>query len=167
MGNYIMKKCDICKKQAATHKVHRIDENGQWTELNLCEECARAKGILGPKEIKTILQILAELKKKILEEDNKLVCPKCGMTFANFKAIGKLGCEECYTAFREKLIPILKELHHSTHHTGKTPKEETKIKKHLLIKKLRKELKEAIAQEDYERAAAIRDTIKKYETKDG
>ncbi|MEO0102688.1 MAG: UvrB/UvrC motif-containing protein [candidate division WOR-3 bacterium] len=159
-----MKKCDLCRKRPATHKINRIDENGQMVELNLCEECAKTKGIIGPKELKTLLQILAELKKKIIEEDTQLVCPKCQMTFANFKALGKLGCEECYTAFQEKLLPIIQELHHSTHHTGKVPKEETKRKDLSLIKKLRQELKKAIEKEDYEKAAAIRDTLKKYET---
>ncbi|MEO0098218.1 MAG: UvrB/UvrC motif-containing protein [candidate division WOR-3 bacterium] len=161
-----MKKCDLCQKRPAVHKVSRIDEHGQMVELNLCEKCAQAKGIISPKELKTLLQILAELKKKIIEEDTRLVCPKCQMTFANFKSLGKLGCEECYTAFKEKLLPIIQELHHSTRHIGKKPKERKEIKNRFLIEKLRQELKEAIAQEDYERAANIRDALKRYETKD-
>lgn len=162
-----MKRCDLCQKRPATNKINRINEDGQMIELNLCEECAKAKGIIGPKEIKTLLEILAELKKKILEEDANLVCPKCHLTFANFKTLGKLGCEECYTAFQEKLLPIIQELHHSRQHTGKIPKENGKTKDLSIIKRLRQELKKAIEKEDYEKAAAIRDTLKKYETDEG
>lgn len=158
-----MKKCDICQERPGIHKVNRIDESGNITELNLCEKCAQEKGIIGIKELKTILEILEELKKKVREEDTKLVCPNCQLTFANFKAMGRFGCEVCYSAFREKLLPIIKELHHADRHTGKKIGDTQKPEKKVILKELRKALKEAVENEDYERAASIRNAMKKYE----
>ncbi len=154
-----MKRCEICQERPATHKIERIDEAGNITELAICTECAKKKGIIGMKELKTVLEILKELAKRIDEEDTKLICPNCSLTFANFKSVGRLGCEECYTAFREKLLPILKEIHHADRHTGKKVLPE----KERTLKELRRELKEAIEKEDYERAANIRNRMKKYE----
>ncbi len=159
-----VKNCDLCQKRPAVHKVNRINEKGEVELLELCEECAQRKGILSAKELKTLIEILAELKKKILDEDAKLVCPRCQLTLADFKRSGKFGCAECYIAFRTKIYPILKELHHSTQHTGKVIRETTP---RANMQRLKEELKSAIAREDYEKAAQIRDTLKRHQKEKG
>ena len=52
----------------------------------------------------------------------KLQCPDCGLTFAQFSQIGRLGCSSCYGAFEEKLKPLLRRIHGSTRHSGKVPR---------------------------------------------
>ncbi len=160
-----MKRCDLCQKRPATQVIEQIGEEGQITELHICEECAKKKGVIPMKELKTIIQILEELKNQIIKEDTNLVCPQCSLTFANFKALGRLGCPECYSAFREKLQPIIKELHNADKHIGKKIGETTRQEWRIIQRRLEQELKEAIEKEDYEKAASIRDEMKKYEDK--
>lgn len=49
-------------------------------------------------------------------------CGKCGTTLEQFYKTSLLGCEHCYRAFREELLPVLRKLHGVTEHVGKTPK---------------------------------------------
>ncbi len=162
-----MKVCDICQKNEASITITRVDKDGKSTEMHLCAKCAMQKGIsetLNPQI--SVIEILAELKSKIRDEDRKLICPKCGITYADFKRFGRLGCENCYRAFSERLLPLIKRMHGSNKHIGRRPgggKKDAKIK--FEIKKLRDELKQAIAAEDYEKAARIRDRIRQTEDK--
>ena len=48
-------------------------------------------------------------------------CPNCGLTYSSFKSSGRLGCSECYEAFRNELVPLLGRLQGSTGHVGKAP----------------------------------------------
>ena len=87
------------------------------------------------------------------------------MTFSQFRKIGKLGCPHCYDTFKEQLLPFIKRLHGGNiEHKGKIPE---RIGGHFLIKKeieqLRLELKELINNEEFEKAAVIRDEIKSKE----
>lgn len=88
-------------------------------------------------------------------------CEKCGMTWSEFQKRGEVGCAECYQAFRAQLTPILKRVHGNAKHAGKLPRsasEEAKQQGH--VDKLRAQLNEAIAQEEYEKAAGLRDEIR-------
>lgn len=158
-----MKLCEICKKNEATVTLTEINKDGQKTDLFLCPTCAREKGFVDIPEIgKTLSEIINELKEKIQEEDTRLACPECRITFADFKRRGRLGCATCYTAFSPKIKPLLKRLHGSSQHLGKKITSGTKptlIK--YEIKRLRTELKWAIQEEDYEKAARLRDLLRK------
>jgi protein arginine kinase activator len=95
-------------------------------------------------------------------------CPACGMTWDDFRKIGRLGCGECYKAFKQNLLPLLKRIHGSTRHTGKGPagKAYTATKKSEL-QELRQKLQRAIGAEEFEEAARIRDKIRESEKKAG
>ncbi len=159
--------CEECKKNKAEITITIITGEGKLTEKHLCRECAYKKGLLGEKEkAKNILEIFAEfLKEKVSEEEEKLVCPSCGMRWTDFKKIGRFGCGGCYIAFGERVKGLLKRLHGSDKHTGKIPaiQKDIEVLKELEIKKLRKKLEEAIKNERYEEAARIRDMLRKYE----
>ena len=98
-------------------------------------------------------------------------CENCGLTYDEFMRTGKLGCANCYTAFKDRLEPVLKNLHGSNNHIGrKAINNGVKSKKEKVIKKendklikLQDDLKKAIQEERYEDAAKIRDEIKKQE----
>ena len=160
-----MKVCDICQKNEASITITRVDKDGKSAEMHLCSKCAMHKGIGDAvKPHVSVIEILAELKDKIKDEDRNLVCPKCGITYADFKRFGRLGCENCYTAFTERLLPLIKRIHGSNKHIGRKPtqgRKDAKVK--FEMRKLREELKHAITAEDYEKAARIRDSIKKTE----
>lgn len=92
-------------------------------------------------------------------------CPKCGMTFQQFRKIGRFGCSECYKTFRSNITPILRKVHSgNTVHAGKIPK---RIGGNLHVRRqidmLKKELESLIHQEEFENAAHVRDQIRSLE----
>lgn len=95
-----------------------------------------------------------------------LKCPKCGLSYEGFQEIGKLGCSECYRSFRDKLVPLLRRIHGNTRHGGKIPsKAGEDMARAKELERLKRELEEAVRNEEYERAAEIRDRIKLLEGK--
>ena len=163
--------CDLCgKKQATVHLTEIIDN--QITELHLCEECARNKSLEMEQQfgLSDLLAGLAELGKGIEDfETSKLKCPNCELSYEDFKKIGKLGCSQCYTAFKRYLSSLLKKIHGSNKHVGKSPVKITSAvndcKKSILLEELRRKLQKAIEAEEFEEAARLRDQIKELEKK--
>jgi len=157
-------KCDKCDKPAKVHLTEII--NGEKIEKHLCEDCASAEGIA----IKTnvpISQLLEEFVLQTAEDEgiSEMRCEVCGMTFGEFRQHGLLGCPNDYDAFERALEPLLNRAQEGVpRHTGKVPSRAgSDQKKQNALLKLRAELKSAIATEDYEKAAALRDKIKEIE----
>jgi len=163
--------CDNCGKNPATvHLTEIVDE--QMTELHLCEECARQKSAQMEQQfgLSDLLAGMAEFSKppssKEVAGSVDLKCPSCGLTYTDFKKIGRLGCGECYTAFKKYLGPLLRRIHGSGQHFGKSPLKITKtLKKKIDLQDLRNRLQKAIATEAFEEAAKLRDQIKETEKK--
>jgi protein arginine kinase activator len=160
--------CDICgKNQASVHLTEIVDE--QMNELHLCEECARQKSAQMEQQfgLSELLAGMAEFEKPTKEKELESVtlkCPNCGLTYADFKKIGRLGCGECYTAFKKYLGPLLKKIHGSSVHFGKSPFKAAPVsKKKVDLSELRARLQKAIEAEEFEEAAGIRDQIKELE----
>ncbi len=160
--------CDNCKRNEANIKFTEIINN-KAIEMNLCEECARAKGMHLPFEqghfsLADLLSGLSSLGELPLTRQKGHACLQCGSTYEDFKNTGHLGCGRCYETFQKELTPLLKRLHGYAHHVGKvSPETSEKRRKEETIEKLRKELEEAVKKEEYERAAVIRDQIKEIE----
>lgn len=163
MQNNDIKHCSLCHKPEVAIVISTIDKDGKMLDLALCKECAEKKGVSEIKKMKlTVQEILSELQEKISEEDHKLVCKGCGLTYAQFREQARLGCEHCYESFAPKLELLIKRIHGATRHTGKVITNNRKrITDYFELKKLRHNLKTAIQKEDYETAARIRDAIKK------
>ena len=89
------------------------------------------------------------------------------MTYDDFRKFGRLGCSECYNAFREQLAVLLKKIHGSNQHLGKAPsKLPQPIKKKIdQLQELKRQLQRAIEAESFEEAAALRDKIRGLEKK--
>jgi len=157
--------CDICgKKEATVHLTEII--NGKVTELHLCEECAREKGAQMEQHfgIADLLAGLADLSSGLeIKEDVGLKCENCGMTYEDFKRVGKFGCSECYLAFKKNVPSLLKRIHGSARYVGEGPQTEEYELVRDELQELRKQLQQAIEREEYERAAEIRDKIKELE----
>ncbi len=161
--------CDVCGKNPATVHLTEI-LNDQMTELHLCEECAQAKSLAMEQQfgLSDLLAGMADSEKPGKETDSlkNLKCPNCGLTYADFKKIGRLGCSECYNAFNKYLGPLLKRIHGSNQHTGKSPLNSAKVSKNDIdVQILRNQLQKAIQAEAFEEAARIRDQIKEAEKK--
>ena len=88
------------------------------------------------------------------------VCPKCRTSLAAFSKTGRLGCPHCYEEFKPYLTQVLK-ASTATRCTQaklrKTQSEKLKTKREL--EQLSKQLDEAVAKQDFERAATLRDQI--------
>lgn len=164
--------CDICGKVEATVHLTEIVDN-KISKLHLCEECARRKGAEMEEHfgLTDLLAGLADFGTKASPQKEKaLKCPKCSMTYEDFKKAGRLGCSECYTSFEESLVPLIKRIHGSAEHIGKSPArvfEKAQPKKAAGKVDKREELKSrlqrAIKMEEFEEAARLRDKIRELE----
>ncbi|HRZ86997.1 MAG TPA: UvrB/UvrC motif-containing protein [bacterium] len=158
--------CDICgKNEAVVHYAEVV--NGKMKKMNLCEGCAVSKGV-GIHSTFSIADLLGGLTEwdKAAEGEDLGACPGCKTTYKDFKKKGRLGCPACYETFKKSLGPLLEAIHKSDHHVGKVPKKlEPTLGCVARLKKLRDDLQAAIAGEDFERAAKLRDEIKKLENK--
>lgn len=159
--------CDLCgKKKATVHLTEIIDE--QMSEMHLCEECAREKSVQMEQQfgLADLLAGLADFGKQTKEEKKlTLKCSNCGLTYDDFRKFGRLGCSDCYQAFKAQLATLLKKIHGSSQHLGKTPVQMPTEKRQQIedLQGLKKQLQQAILVEDFEKAAEIRDRIKKLE----
>jgi len=163
--------CDVCGKNSATvHLTEIVDD--QMSELHLCEECARKKSSQMEQQfgLSDLLAGLADFEKPSEEKDAvSLKCPNCGLTYRDFKKVGRFGCGECYSAFRKFLAPLLRRIHGSGVHCGKCPVKVTTgraFKKKVDIQDLRCRLQKAVELEAYEEAAKMRDQIKELQEKE-
>jgi protein arginine kinase activator len=154
-------RCPACGRNPGKVKVNDVDKNGRARELLLCTECARKRGVLAPDKSKaSVSEVIQELKDKPGAGDALLVCPRCRLTYADFRRTLRLGCEQCYEAFADNLNTLLRRVHGATRHAGRVPKPDANAAAEYERRRLERELKRAVAAEDYERAASVRDRIR-------
>jgi len=156
-------KCDRCQNEATVHEV--TVHKGEKVEKHLCEQCAKSDGIA----VQSHPPIAEMLSKFVMASGvgekaspGKRACPGCGMTFAEFRQTGLLGCEGCYASFEEQLSPLLERAQEGgSHHIGKTPRRGGgALDRGKVVATLRKQLLDAIAAEHYEKAAELRDRLR-------
>lgn len=158
-------KCDRCDRPATVHEV--TVKSGAKIERHLCEHCAREEGIVA-----TNFAPINELITKFVMSHGAGIkasapaarakgCESCGLSFAEFKKRGLLGCSGCYKAFEEAMGPIIERMQEgATHHVGKVPRRcGSDADRQERIALLRRQLNEAIRAEQYERAATLRDQL--------
>ena len=159
--------CENCKKRAANVHLTEIVQN-QKHEIHLCEECAQAKGVAIKTHIEglEIPEFFGQLARSQTpsaagsESEGQPRCEVCGLTFEAFRNIGKFGCPNDFVSFRKGLLGLLDRIHGSTQHRGKVPSRTTdRIAQQKELMQLRAELKQAVASEEYERAAELRDRV--------
>ena len=155
--------CENCKERPATFHVTEITSEGK-REVHLCEQCAHDKKIaLAPTlSLNEILSSLMEAHtEKDIPELTDAACPNCGITYAEFKQSGRLGCPRDYASFKSGLLPFLERVQGATQHRGKSPHRATSDSLQTAeLLRLRRELNAAIASEHYEEAATLRDRIR-------
>lgn len=165
-------KCDQCNVNLATTHLTEI-VNKKKRELHLCDECKKKLGVglksaFGAGGLGSLLENppVVSQAKLVVKSDrlSGLSCPVCGLTFAEFRATGRLGCANDYLAFERGLDPLLEKIHGFKQHRGKIPAHASqRLERQQQIASLRRELNEAIQREAYERAAELRDQIYKLE----
>lgn len=164
-----MKPCDICGKSEAVMKVRQLAKDGTASELEVCHACAQARGLVETREVRSDAgAVLADLREGVDASDEAARCPGCGASYADFKRKGQLGCAECYAAFRERLLTVVRRLHGAVQHIGKTPSAGRKqAQQQMSLLQLKDALASAVQSEDYEKAAALRDQLRRAEDETG
>lgn len=178
--------CDICSSRVASIHIQEII-NGQRRALHLCAECAAERQV-GQHALKdfTLADFLSsfagladELPAAEAPEYPKLTCPECGLKTTDFQESGSFGCPSCYQAFEEILEDLLPAMHREPQHVGKTEAVSTTPRSEaapaatgaralkLQAEVLKRELADAIAVENYERAADLRDEISRLDLQPG
>jgi protein arginine kinase activator len=155
--------CNICKQNEATVHLTQI-VGDKMQKVDLCEGCSKEKGVSDPSTFSLADLLLGLGAAQEMEQSGggvEVKCPQCGFTQADFKKNGRFGCAECYNTFAEGLESMLKTMHKGVVHKGKVPKAIAQSRDVAeRLKKLQKELDKAVAEEDFERAATVRDEIK-------
>jgi protein arginine kinase activator len=157
--------CQICHAAEAT--VYFIETITQkQVSLHLCESCAQKRhlGEIIGKPAMAIHELLAsilQLGALPMADATEVKCTHCGLDYVQFTRSGRFGCAHCYDSFRDHLLPLLRQFHQAEEHRGRRSEPETPAKDRLAA--LKAKVHQAIADEDYETAARLRDQIKSLE----
>ncbi len=151
-----MELCTNCGKKGVERRIVR---EGRELRLILCDACFAA---LYPAQDRkeTFASFLGE-------EERGPRCPVCGTTYAEYRTTGLLGCADCYSAFREELMPVIRYMHGSTRHAGVAPSGAAEQNYDLIRELVRskdmllKELKEAEARGDSMAAKQLREDVRR------
>ena len=165
--------CQECRRNEANiHIVKNVD--GKQTELNLCEQCALKKEELDfsfePQfSLHKFFAAMLDQNLRGKRDEKKaasLQCPSCGLSFALFSQVGRLGCSDCFSAFEDNLKPLLRRIHGGCIHTGKVPaRTRDRVKFLRELDQLKEELLLKVQNEEFEEAAGLRDRIRTIEGK--
>lgn len=159
--------CQFCKKREAT--IHVTNAEGTKVRaIHICRECAEERGFDELKKSNYAMNdFVAGLFDSALAAAGKVakgaaVCPNCGTSYSAFQDVGRLGCSQCYEHFQKQLLPLLRSIHGNTRHVGKIPQRfGQQVSRRRKVRKLQEELELAVQLEQYERAAELRDEIRK------
>jgi protein arginine kinase activator len=158
--------CQFCKKREATIHFTNV-ENNKVRAIHICPQCAEERGFDELKRSNfAMADFVAGLFDSALEAAERGgapdACPNCGTSYSTFQEIGRLGCSECFEFFQQQLMPLLRSIHGNTRHLGKAPSRfSAAVGVERRMQELQGELAQAIELEQYERAAEIRDEIKR------
>jgi protein arginine kinase activator len=166
----MMMLCQDCNQNESTVHLTQIVDNKKLV-LNLCKECAEKRGFHSPFEhmpfplADIVTGMVGPLKTSPSRGGRKSTkvkkCPKCGMTFEDFGKSGRLGCGDCYRTFHEELTDLLRRIHGAPRHRGKgciTPG--AAVEPVREERRLKDELRKAVENEEFEKAASLRDQIR-------
>jgi protein arginine kinase activator len=164
-------KCQKCDRSATFHITELT--SGKPQELHLCEEHAReyltesepeqGAGASLAGALANQLAAVGQTAEELARLDQQ-ACPICGITFFEFRNQGRLGCPHDYVCFQKELDPLILNIHGEIEHVGKRPKRgQGNTDRQTELIRLRRELKEAVVGEKYERASELRDEIRQIE----
>ena len=174
-----------CKKQQATI-FYEETINGKSRSYSLCADCAGELEKSGEISLQkgfgntffattpfssitdNLLGSFFSLPENV--RTSRKLCPLCHASLESFRKSGKAGCPLCYETFADELRASIRAIHGSAKHIGRAPKgKESKATEQskagdARLEALKTELKNAIANENFEKAAELRDSIRAIES---
>ena len=161
--------CERCQKRPANVHITQYI-NGQKAEKHLCEQCAQEEKIkieIPKFPLYNLNDLLGAFFNQPFISKEEVwgdVCPNCKIPYGKIVQLGRMGCSECYQHFSAYLEPALRKMHGATIHRGKIPRRMgTSFRINRELSDLKHKLRQAIEQEEYEKAAEYRDRIKELE----
>ena len=162
--------CQKCNMKNATSHIHYV-LNGVVRDMYLCSDCAKEYHSTQNFDGDVFKMLSSLLNENISNVKTSVKCDCCGVDFNEIRHTGKVGCANCYKVFESQLAPTIVRIHGKTVHIGKkpqtsestfkSPKEEPSVDpKKQRIKELKEQMAEAIKNEEFEKAAELRDLIK-------
>ena len=168
--------CEECGVNEACYTIS-VMMGGQITQRHLCADCmAKMNMNLAAGNIKHLLSAIMSAISGGVEEAaanavapaDDVICERCNTTLSQFTKSGKLGCPQCYKAFREQLTPMLQQIHGRVQHAGRKPlDDEAAQRRRDAYDRLTRQLEQAVAVEDFETAAILRDQLKHLSNAEG
>ena len=166
--------CQNCGKREATTHIKRV-VNGETSESHLCAECAASLGyadVFGGFGL-SFGDLLGGFLSDAAPQSQIAAsgrCSKCGSSWNDIVREGKVGCSDCYRTFYDRLLPTLQRIHGRIRHTGKVSgsagthapvqeKTEEELREEK-IAQLRQKMNDAVAEQNFEQAAKLRDEIR-------
>lgn len=181
--------CQSCHKfQATLHQLDVVYDDAGRSEVqakNFCASCAKQAGLPVPKA-SSYPKIMSMLSKAFLnplqnaaeanaagasvqptprqenaESELPPNCPDCGWTLRDLKQTSRLGCPKDYEIFADYLGEMFERLHGFDSHVDLSQDEHP-------LERIQAAMEKAIAAEDYEKAAELRDRLQDLQqTEDG
>ena len=170
--------CERCKKNQATVHLTEVIKDIR-SEIHICEDCAKEIGLNSKLSgfSLSVSEMLSFLESGNIHHDEEPgCCPRCGTSFMDYRRDERLGCPECYHYLGDPLVSIIISCHENRKFAGKKPLlygimpclsknlsvADEKIQEPLnfSLEDLRQRLDEAVKDERYEDAAALRDRIR-------
>ncbi len=156
--------CEYCGKQEAT-TVLKQTINGKSQMVHICSDCANSMLLNNFFSDFSFSNFFGTNSTSAIRSQK--TCDQCGMTLEQVIEGGKIGCAHCYQVFSKELGRSIEQIHGKSTHIGKVPKSMNGvIRKKNLLTEYRVELNRLIAQQEFEKAAELRDKIRDLEGKD-
>lgn len=89
-------------------------------------------------------------------------CPGCGLQYQQLRQGGRAGCAQCWPTYQRTVEAALAKAAPAVQHTGRSPVTTQAAQRSRARREaLQRRLDEAIAREDYESAAQLRDALRR------
>ena len=169
-----MTNCQACHVREAEVELTQV-VGDQVTTMRLCGKCAAERGVATDSQVadSPLGAFLAAMGQGVaplaLAASTGDRCSGCAATLDDFRASGRLGCPECWITFERPLRELLRRVHGGTRHVGKhylpvatADGEEAGggLRERM---RMREALRQAVASEEFEQAALLRDQLRALE----
>ncbi len=145
--------CQGCAEPCSTY--FTLVAGGKAESFGCCQGCAVLNT---PTDGGLLPSASLGLKLHIPAPSGRGRCPACGFRWQDFERTHRIGCPACYQAHTEQVLAAIARLQPGLIHQGRRPQPSV-AERQAKLATCRASLAEAVQNEDFESAAALRDQI--------